>query len=163
MPKVQIWDTSSAPALQTVMNFSELDNQPQVRFRPVPVYQCNPVVDTDGLLVDYLIGYRPSGRVDFQVWPFDHCVENRQPPAKQITEYEIAQILDAKLRGWHIQFWPHADLCLGAYDAKRDIRVIDCYADRTGEKQYPCAGVLEFECVNLISTSADVWAYLASL
>lgn len=161
MPKIQIFDTT--PTLKMVMSFSELDNQPQVRFRPVPIYQCAEVVDTDGVVTDYLKGYRPAGRVDFQVWPQGHCVETRQAPAKQVTEWEIAQILDAKFMGWHVQFWPHADQCLGAYDAKRDIRVIDCYADRTSEKQYPCAGVLEFEYVNLIATSNDIWAYLSSL
>ena len=163
MPLVLIWNTDETPALQSIIRFSEPDNQPPVKFHPTPEYQVPDIHDADGLITEYLLGYRVAGQVNFEVWPTEYCTEHRGLSALQVTEVEIAQILDAKMKGWHVQFYQHADQCTGVYDAMRDVKVVECYADRAGLAQYPCAGVFSFIFINLIKTSQDIWTYLASL
>lgn len=158
-PVLAIYNTATPPAIQSVIRWHEEDNQPEpADWWPEKVLACPDITTKDGKDTSYVLGWRIRGEIRYQVWPEGYCTVNRVTVGLQVTEYEMNEIRDAELRGWHLQYYPHAELFGGVYDATRDIIVEANEAHRT-KAQDRATAVFRFRYRSLVSTAANLWTY----
>lgn len=163
-PVLAIWDsTLTPPGLKAVIRWHEEDNQPSpCAWWPAKEWDVPLITTGGGKRIEYIRGYRVTGEVQYQVWPEGYCTQSRSTVGLQVTEYEMNFIRDAETRGWHLQYFPHGENYDGVYDVNRDV-IVHTNEAKAARAQDRRAATFRFEYVNLIKTSANIWAYLDHL